>query len=577
MYLEDRSGERIAIVSVDLGESSIVLHRRVAERIREITGVGADRLLLSATHTHSGPSHYFGMPAYDELGSGVSAYDAVLVDTLVARITRAVVDAYRTRERARAAWGLVPIWGLTRIRSFPAYERNIGDARAALRSRFAPRFIDGGIGDLPRAVHLFVNGGHGDVSPNVSEASRCPTPRLVREDGRRGPRGASFETTWRVIQRDVSRDGPCVPLALQELERISDGITSQARSLYDRLGVNMTEDFTVQSAFTVLEVGREEVDGGTLCKPAVGAGTVIGAEDGWTRYRWDWELLMTDSATYSPLPAAPELVRTRKCQGPKRRFLGKVQWAAAGNHALPRHVQLSLVRLGPIALTVTPAEPTSHSSWTIRRAAATALFGERSSADSVLMMSLTNGYNQYLATPDEYPLQLYEGTATIYGPTELTVFTQAFRRLAGQIMRRAPNVLSPARDTITAWRWKTKTVTHWDDHPDPSTNGQPWRDLTVTVRSREVRVHWIGPSPSAFYTSNGPTVFFESGVGNGWRAVAWDNLPEVEVRVTRLSDGFGEYEATWSSKADLPAELRVRLTYRGMQTCNEIGRGPGAC
>ena len=643
MYLEDRSGERIAIVSLDLGESSIVLHRRVAERIREITGVGADRLLLSATHTHSGPSHYFGMPAYDELGSGVSAYDAVLVDTLVARITRAVVDAYRTRERARASWGLVPIWGLTRIRSFPAYQRNIGDARAALRSRFAPppelpareagvdptfgmlrvdvwdpsagrfqhagafsvfamhgtalmggqhlydsdiqgriassmeRYIDGGIGDSPRAVHLLVNGGHGDVSPNVSEASRCPTPRLVREDGRRGPRGTSFETTWRVIQRDVSREGPCVQLALQELERISQGITTQARSLYDRLGVTMSEDFTIQSAFTVLEAGRPETDGGTLCSPAVGVGTVIGAEDGWTRYRWDWELLMTDSATYRPLPATPELVRTHKCQGTKRRFLGRVQWAAAGSHALPQHVQLSLVRVGPIALTVVPGEPTTHSAWTIRRAAATALWGERSSADSVLMVSLTNGYIQYLATPDEYPLQLYEGAATIYGSSELTVFTQAFRRLGGQMMRRTPNALSPAHDTITAWRWKTKTVTHWDERPDPSTDGQPWRDLTVTVRGREVRVHWIGPSPSAFYTSNGPTVFFESGVGNGWRAVAWDDLPEVEVRVTRLSDGFGDYEATWRSRVDLPGELRVRLMYRGMQTCNEIGRGPGAC
>ena len=644
MYLEDRAGERLAIVSLDLGESSIVLHRRVAERIREITGVGSDRLLLSATHTHSGPSHYFGMPAFDELGSAVSAYDAVLVDTLVARITKAVLDAYRVRRRARAAWGLTPIWGLTRVRSFPAYQRNLTDGRAALRSRFAPpaeltpreagvdptfgmlridvwdstarRFqhagafsvfamhgtalmggtrlydadLQGRVSTLmerhidsvgppyaPRAVHLLVNGGHGDVSPNVKEASRCPTPRLVRDGPRRGPRSTSFETTWRVIQRDMSREGPCLPLALQELERIAGGVFAHARSLYDRLGVAMSEDFPIQSAFTVLEVGNAEADGEALCSPAVGVATVIGAEDGWTRYRWDWEMLMTDSATFKPLPATPELVRTRKCQGPKRRFLGKVQFAAAGSHALPEHVQLSLVRLGPIALTVIPGEPTTHSSWTIRRATATALFGDRSSADSVLMVSLTNGYMQYLATPDEYPLQLYEGAATIYGPHELNVITHAFRRLAGQMLRHEPNKASAARDTITAWRWRTKTVTHWDERPHPSTGAQPWRDLSVTARGREVRAHWIGPSPSAFYSSEGPTVFFEEGSGNGWRAVAWDNMPEVEVRVARLDDGFGEYEAVWKSRRELPGELRVKLMYRGMQTCSQLGSETKAC
>ena len=640
MYLEDRIGERVAIVSLDLGESSIVLHRRVAENIRQITGVGADRLLLSATHTHSGPSHYFGMPAYDQLGSAVAAFDHALTDTLVARITSAVLQAYASRQRARAAWGLTPVWRYTRIRSYAAYRRNVPNVRATLRSRFAPepslppeeagvdptfgmlrvdvwdstarrfqragafsvfamhgtaltggqRFYDADLqgrvatlleqhidGDgpayAPRAVHLLVNGGHGDVSPNVDAASRCPTPRLVRQSVPRGPRGRSFETTWRILPRDVARDLPCVPLALRELERVARGVAAQAAVLYSRLEPALSEELAIRSAFTVLEVETPEADGSILCDPAVGVAALLGAEDGWTRLRWDWDLLLSDSSTYRPLPATPNLGAVLKCQGRKRKFLGPFQFAVAGNHALPEHVQLTLVRLGAVALTFIPGEPTSHSAWTIRRATASALLGELSSADSVLMVSLTNGYMQYVATPDEYPLQLYEGAATIYGPRELAVLTQAFRRLAGQIRRREPNVLSPARDTITAWLAKEKSVTRWEERPNPSTQEQPWRNVAASVEGNVIRVAWIGPSPSAFYTGEGPAVFFEQRIGGGWRSLAWDNLPEVEVQVGRMSDGFAGYTATWRPSTIPEGQLRVRLARGAMQTCTQIQTG----
>ena len=72
LVLEDRVGEKVAILVADLGHLSPNLHRLTAERIRESTGIGADRLIVSATHTHAGPGHHYAEREYNQGNSQVS-------------------------------------------------------------------------------------------------------------------------------------------------------------------------------------------------------------------------------------------------------------------------------------------------------------------------------------------------------------------------------------------------------------------------------------------------------------------------------------------------------------------------
>jgi neutral ceramidase len=58
LLLEDPGGERIALVVLDQAHVSANLHRLAAERLVHTAGIGADRLIVSATHTHSGSSHF---------------------------------------------------------------------------------------------------------------------------------------------------------------------------------------------------------------------------------------------------------------------------------------------------------------------------------------------------------------------------------------------------------------------------------------------------------------------------------------------------------------------------------------
>ena len=125
IVLEDDSGERVALVVVDLGMVSLILHRRVADRtLLSGTGIGADRLLLSATHTHSGPGNFFAADGYNQNAGRFPGFDPVVTDFLIDGIAGAIEDAASDLQPARAGWRFEPVWDFTFNRSYEAYERN---------------------------------------------------------------------------------------------------------------------------------------------------------------------------------------------------------------------------------------------------------------------------------------------------------------------------------------------------------------------------------------------------------------------------------------------------------------------
>jgi neutral ceramidase len=124
MVLEDGRGERIAWVTLDLSQPSFLLHREVAERVVVETGIGADRLVLAATHTHAGPGHYFTSRSYNQFAPGIPGFDPAVVEFLADRVASAIRAASEGMTRAVAGWVQEPVWGFTRNRSL---ETRVGD------------------------------------------------------------------------------------------------------------------------------------------------------------------------------------------------------------------------------------------------------------------------------------------------------------------------------------------------------------------------------------------------------------------------------------------------------------------
>ncbi len=94
----DDGATRLAMVVVD----TLMMPRRMLDEVKRqaaaATGLDADRMLISATHTHSAPS------VMGALGTGVDAPYAAL---LPGRIVKAIVDAAANLVPARIGWAAV--------------------------------------------------------------------------------------------------------------------------------------------------------------------------------------------------------------------------------------------------------------------------------------------------------------------------------------------------------------------------------------------------------------------------------------------------------------------------------------
>lgn len=625
MVLEDRWGQRFAIVGLDLGMPSVLLHRRVAALTADsAVRIGADRLVLAATHTHGGPGNFFGVPGIDAFASTRSGFDERLTDFLVARIDSAVRTAALDLRPARALWSVEPVWGATRIRSYPAYQTNqppwrspypapaglekpeqgVDPAWRMLRvdvqdpatGRFRPRgafslfaihgtavpnandLFDPDVhGIVSRAVeehigraagrgggmerhgvHLFANGAEGDVSPNLPLSTRCPAPRLGRARPLAGPHAHPHGDVWLPVP-DSAVDR-CMRLAKLWTDSLGRTLASAAVRQYDALGTRMdsleragqtdaTRGLRIERAFGTLPLLRSTQDRDVCSPPRVGTSFIGGAEDGPTRIH-GWRFLgvfkpgfgARQDTTYPGFYA---------CHAQKRIALGPLQGLLAGPHQLPEVAELTVVRIGDMLVGTFPGEPTTTVGGRIRAAMAHhAGIPER----QVMLMGLTNGYVQYVTTPEEYRWQFYEGGATEYGPRSAIVFQEALSRLAATL-RPGAGGSPPARvNPLTAYRQQGR-----EDFPPPRGPGAArierrfleygWRGDTLVVR-------WNDLHPGRLIPARAPLLAIERRTGSGWELVTWDDDHELEVRARRSLGAVGfEWEARWRPCRRPPGEV----------------------
>ncbi|HEU5171558.1 MAG TPA: neutral/alkaline non-lysosomal ceramidase N-terminal domain-containing protein [Gemmatimonadales bacterium] len=512
LVLEDGDGERLAIVTADLGHVSRLLALSVAERT-EAAGIGADRLLLSATHTHSGPAHFHGVLYYDEFGSSVGGYDPGLVQFLAERIAGAVVEAAGRLRPARATWGADSVWGCARIRSMVAYDSNPphdsefpDEGRLACSRSEAREYreIDPTLTLLrvdlrdpasgafrPAAaytvfaVHNTVNSGASDLyDADVHGVIARGLERTAGDSGGAEPEvvhlvanGASGD-----VSPDVRVDARCQPPVV-EPERRPRGPRAprgayvwwrrETRDLYricrwgDPENLRRIGSALARRAAALHErLGAELSDGsagwriarasevigfGDACPdPLTGGPLVVGGEEGRTRLKPRGRRWKVLGVIDLGLDtlARAGASRAGDCQYPKDTRLGRLGRTFVGSRALPDSAPVFLARVGPRALIALPFEVTTTSGRRIRDSAAAGLSDPAAPAGSVTLVGLANGYNSYLATAEEYQAQAYEGASTLYGAGTQAAVARAVARLARALSGAASGPGGANGDTI---------------------------------------------------------------------------------------------------------------------------------
>jgi neutral ceramidase len=598
LVLQEPSGRRLALVVADLPHVSALLHRRVAELLlRDGTGIGTDRLLLSATHTHAGPGHHYEAGAYNASASEVSGYDAVLADSLVHRIARAVRVATEDLRNARMAWGTTHVWGISRVRSLPARERNLPrpavigtpppglppalaaidprltllrvdlwDPAAAeyrpagafsvfavhgtgnatendlldadihgLVERGLERHIDArnhaGQGFRPRAVHLFANGSEGDISPSVPASSRCDLPRLAPHRAVGGP-FAERRWGWHRAAPNHVRD--CVGAARRATVLVGDSLAAAAIALFDRLAPARGQPL-LRRAYTTLDLAERAESLGVCETPFNGTSTAGGAPDARTRvYRW--RLFGLFSAGFEEGGTAVNREHDG-CHGAKRILLGPGLQSLLVSPDLPGYAQVSVFRVGSVLLVGIPAEVTTEAAQRIERAVLAAA-PRNEGIKEARVISLANGFLQYLTTAEEYSAQFYEGGSTLYGPGSAALMARTAGALAARLDE--SGVTMPGV-TIVGHPGDDESIIPRPGRVADSTESD--RLEGVECRGDTLLAHWVHGVPGQWLEEARPQIEIREDVSD--TLVAWDDHPWVEVRAVGRRGHRVRWEARW--------------------------------
>lgn len=444
IFLKQANRRPVALVQCDLLSGSDLVVQRVAERVASATGLDAGGIMMSGTHTHSGPGNLFGSDFYVRHASNEGGTDPAFLEFVVDRIARALLDAYEGRRPARIATGSAEVFGFTRNRNISAYRANRNadpDAAADVRKAVNAVMQMVRVDCLDEKSGAYVPAGaltsfsiHGTSVPSRNtlygaDVFACMERELEWEMARRHKAKGFVHAVVNGTHADGAPD--CAPdgcRGYRDARRLGIGLGQKAIGLFDSLAAGLDAGAEVRSAFREVDLYRSPaVDGIAVCDPPrVGNTLLAGVMDG------------GPTPVLSRLPFFREGSRrwlfTGGCQGNKRIAGWPFQSLILPCEGFPHVIAWQAVQLGDLVLIPLPFEVTLESGRRIAEACRrSALEGGMGAGTRFAVVSVSNGYAGYSTTPEEYGEQRYEGGHTLYGPNTTPFVAAHAARLAGEL------------------------------------------------------------------------------------------------------------------------------------------------
>ncbi|MDF1565132.1 MAG: neutral/alkaline non-lysosomal ceramidase N-terminal domain-containing protein [Deltaproteobacteria bacterium] len=583
VYLEDLRGEALALVVCDLQSISLLLHHEVAAELQRRIGLGMDRILLSATHTHAGPAHYFGSESYSgPLSSARPGRDPRMVRLLTDRIADVVVlarDRARTGGEARLSWvdaELPP--GTVRNSSLEPHCDNGDPMAGGATTCGKPQVRPDPEAEVDRSMTVLkVERKEGAAWKLIAlHATIAMHPTVVENLNtlfHADAYGVATEHAEGVLNQSKKvYPDPTVVVALANGAG-ADVIGNYHRQTWDearRIGgligqtlvqaatreVTPQEGFELARAFGIYRLSRAPVldpetpgavppriaqqgarPGAALCKDAeLGNATAGGAEDGRTAFYYA-----------SPLfrDGVRKPKRRDRCHRPRLSFQTTFQKVTFAHHGFPESAPLQVVRIGDRALVAVPAELSTTAGLTLQAEL------EAQLEKRVRVVGYANGYMQYITTWREYRWQYYQGASNLWGPETLAFLWARLSKLAARAPwsdDRAVDLAEPE----TAFRLPGERRRL----PDP-----------LDLPARDAKVLWSRPLPGGggfelVWRGRSPSTLHPDADGDG---VA-DPLP-VLLRVDQCDDAGNCQPLTDALGRPVDdRSSRLELTYLGRRS-----------
>eukprot|EP00075_Anas_platyrhynchos_P004629 XP_012952758.2 putative neutral ceramidase C [Anas platyrhynchos] len=472
---EPNSSKRVVFVSIDIGMVSQRLRLEVLKKLKSKYGelYRQDNVILSGTHTHSGPGGYFQYTLFWFTSKGLIKPS---LDAIVKGIVKSIDIAHQNLKRGRLFINRGTVENSQINRSpysylqNPAYEKSRYSSNTD-KEMVILKMVDENGHDLGLiswfAVHpvsmnntnrlvnsdnvgyasllfeqeknkgmltgegsfvaAFASSNLGDVSPNtkgpfcVNTGESCDNPQSTCPVGgaamcmAMGPGTDMFDSTRIIGQNIYSKAKELYANASQEIT----GPLSSAHQW-----VNMSD---VQVELNATHTVK-------TCKPALGYSFAAGTIDGVGAFNFTQGSVEGDpfwDQIRDQLLGQPSN-ETKACHEPKPVLFstGEMTWPHPWH---PDIVDVQIATIGSLAIVAVPGEFTTMSGRRLREAVKSEFDSHGTAGMDVVIAGLCNVYTHYITTYEEYQVQRYEAASTIYGPHTLSAYLQLYRGLARAI------------------------------------------------------------------------------------------------------------------------------------------------
>lgn len=563
--------KRVVFVNTDLGMVFQGVKQEVIKRLQEKQQNDTydfDNVLLTATHTHSGPGGFSTDIFYNLTTLGFSKKNFnTIVDGIVAAILRA--EENLAPATIKVAQG--ELKGINFNRSPQSYLLNPENERAKYAGDVDTtmtliRFdrLDGtpiGIINWFPIHGVSMNNKNHLISSDNKGYAELQFEKDYRSDY--GPTAfvAAFaqSNAGDVSPNEYGHEGGSGAEGIADVIKAGEPQYQKAKALFAAAktpvsgGVDYRHEFV---DFNSLKVDLNYTDGylERTCPGAIGVSMLAGTADG-EGYGKQGVSCDDISSVFSELVC--EMVTTT-CQGVKPIA---VSTGSKSPPWTPTTVPMQIIKIGQLVITAPPVEVTTMVGRRIKESVAKIL--PQSPKPVVVMSALSNAYAGYVTTHEEYQLQRYEGASTHFGPWEAAGLQQEFDKLAKALVNGLDVVSAPAPANLYGTLNNYQPGVIYDDKPWDGEFGDVALDVKRTYHPGDtVTAQFWGGHPKNNFHTQGTFMAVEKSVGDHWETIRHDWDFDTEYHWQR--HGFADSLITviWRMPKDV-APGRYRLVQYG--------------
>lgn len=214
---------------------------------------------------------------------------------------------------------------------------------------------------------------------------------------------------------------------------------------------------------------------------------------------------------------------------------------------IEQRLPIQIMRIGDLVLAALPTESTIVAGLRVRRIVSDALDVP---LENVLLQGYSNGYSQYVVTPEEYVSQQYEGGETLFGRWTLCAYMQEMDALARSMKRGA----KPSAGRAPADRSDLQPDLLGAQPADTPMPGRHFGQVVSKVPASATAGETVRASFCGAYPSNrvrrGARRYFSVEKFSGTR---WETVYDDDHECT---------EMTWTRPNGSPSASKVTVTWR---------------